>query len=64
MGEEANPHLGTTSFQAAVESGNVPSPEPPPDLTNSATPHKAYALHPSPVLLPFSEHAPEPQCLF
>ena len=65
MREEADPYLITASLQAVVESNKV-SPEPPPDKTipaPSATPHKTCAPHSSPAPLPFSEHAPGPQCL-
>ena len=52
--DEADPHLTTTSSQAAVESHKV-SPEPPPVWTippPSATPHKICAPDPSQLCCP------------
>jgi len=67
MGEEANPHLTTTSFQGIVESSKFSS-EPPLLQTKqpvpSATPPKTHETPgASPASLPSSGHIPEPQCL-
>ncbi|KAK4821667.1 hypothetical protein QYF61_027135 [Mycteria americana] len=62
LGEETDPHLATTSFQVVVESNKV-SPQPPflqakqPQLPQTSAPD------PSPASLPFSGHAPAPQCV-
>jgi len=48
LGEETNTCLTTASFQAVVESDKVPP--------------QTCSLDPSPASLPFSGHAPAPQC--
>ncbi|KAK4823326.1 hypothetical protein QYF61_000928 [Mycteria americana] len=67
LGEETDPHLSTTSFQAVVESNKV-SPQTPllqakqSLFIPSVAPHKTCAPDPSPASLPFSGHAPATQC--
>ena len=66
MREEVNLHLTTAFLQGAVES-NKASPEPPPSPDQtisvpSAAPCKICAPDLPPASLPFSGHAPGPQC--
>jgi len=62
LGEEANPHLTTASFQAVVESNKV-SPEPPLPQTEQSQFLQPFPIRPFTASLPFSEHSPAPQCL-
>jgi len=64
LGAETNPPLTPPSCQVAVESDEV-SCQPPPDWAApapSAAPHQTCSPDPSPAPLPFSGHAPAPQC--
>jgi len=67
VGGEANPHIATASFQGVVGREKVShwaSSSPGWTISvPSATPHKAWAPDSPPALLPFSGHAPGPQCL-
>ena len=62
LGEEANPHLTTASFQAVVENNKV-SPEPPLPQTEQSQFLQPFPIRPFTASLPFSEHSPAPQCL-
>ena len=65
-GEEADPHLATTSFTVVAESDKA-SPEPP--LSQTKQPQFPQLLlidlcsRPLTASLPYSGHAPGPQCL-
>jgi len=66
LGEETNTHLTTTSFQVVVESSKVSPKSPLLQIKQPQFPEpllKTCALDPSTALLPFSGHAPAPQCL-
>lgn len=66
MAEQADSHLTTTSFKAAVESSEVLPSLPFPTTTPvpSAASHGTCFLDPSQAPFPFSGHPPAPPCPF